>query len=54
MAENMIAVCLRSRKSNRQKIRGGGGGLAGGAADLLVLAGARYDGGGVFEGVKWF
>ena len=50
MAENMIAVCLRSRKSNRQKIRGGGGVFGGGAAVFLVFDGAMVVEGGCFVG----
>lgn len=54
MAENMIAVCLRSRKSNRQKIRGGGGIITGASDDLMEFDGAMDDEGGCFDGGKVF
>ena len=53
MAENMIAVCLRSRKSNRQKIRGGGI-ITGASEDLMEFDGAMDDEGGCFDGGKVF
>lgn len=54
MAENMIAVCLRSRKSNRQKIRGGGAIITGASDDLMEFDGAMDDEGGCFDGGKVF
>lgn len=54
MAENMIAVCLRSRKSNRQKIRGGGVIITGASDDLMEFDGAMDDEGGCFDGGKVF
>lgn len=54
MAENMIAVCLRSRKSNRQKIGGGGVIITGASDDLMEFDGAMDDEGGCFDGGKVF
>ena len=54
MAENMIAVCLRSRKSNRQKTRGGRVIITGASDDLMEFDGAMDDEGGCFDGGKVF